>query len=80
MKTLKILRTILERIKGLSDPDDEDSFAKACHERVQGLEDEEDLEDVFRRRMGMRHYLNQLKLSLVRVKNAKKAKEEAKKR
>ena len=30
--------------------------------------------------MGMRHYLNQLKLSLVRVRNAKLAKEEAKKR
>ena len=30
--------------------------------------------------MGMRQYLNGLRLSLVRVKNAKQAKEEAKKR
>ena len=66
IKTLRILRAILSRIKELP-VDDEDAYAVACYQLVENLENYDSDEVVFRRRMGMRHYLNQLKLSLVRV-------------
>ena len=38
IKTLKILRAILHRIKDL-DIDNEDAYAMACHRLIDGLED-----------------------------------------
>ena len=60
------------------DIDDDTAFASANHLPVVDLEANDDEEELFKRRMGMRTYFNQLKMSLVRVRNAKAAKEEAK--
>ena len=38
IKTLKILRAILNRIKAL-DIDNDDAYAMACHRQIEGLED-----------------------------------------
>ena len=79
MKTLKVVRAILGRIKDL-ELDDEDGYAKATYAFVEDLEESDSEQEIFKRRMGMRKYFNQLKMSLVRIKNAKEAKEEAAKR
>ena len=60
------------------DIDDDTAFASATHLPVEDLEADDDEEELFKRRMGMRAYFNQLKMSLVWVRNAKAAKEEAK--
>uniref|UniRef100_A0A7S3HU92 Uncharacterized protein n=1 Tax=Favella ehrenbergii TaxID=182087 RepID=A0A7S3HU92_9SPIT len=57
--------------------DDDAEYARITHESVAGLEDSDSDEELFKRRMGLRSYLNQLKNSLVRVRNAKRVKEEA---
>ena len=60
------------------DIDNDSAFASATHVPVEDLEADDDEEELFKRRMCMRTYFNQLKMSLVRVRNAKAAKEEAK--
>ena len=74
MKTLKVLRAIIDRIEEV-DIDDDIAYARATHWPVKSLEANDSEEDLFKRRMGMRKYLNQLRLNLVRVRNAKEAKE-----
>lgn len=58
MKTLKVLRAILSRIKELVSLEDDDAYALACHEPVENLENGDSDEILFKRRMGMRRYLN----------------------
>ena len=57
--------------------DDDASYGYATHAPVEDLEENDSEEELFKRRMCMRTYFNQLKMSLVRVRNAKAAKEEA---
>ena len=73
IKTLKVLQAILRRLQDL-EVDDDDGYAKATHSPIEQIETGDSAEELFKRRMGMRNYLCKLKMSLVRVKNAKEAK------
>ena len=77
LKTLKVLKAILDRVTDV-DIDDDSAYARATHLPVENLETDDTEEELFRRRMGMRNYLKLLKMSRVAVRNAKQAKEEAK--
>ena len=77
IKTLKVLQAILRRLQDL-EVDDDDGYAKATHSPIEQIETGDSAEELFKRRMGMRNYLCKLKMSLVRVKNAKEAKQAAK--
>ena len=77
IKTLKVLRAILDRLEDVVEEDD-GSFASVTHVPVKSLESNDSEEELFRRRMGMRNYFMKLRMSLTRVKNAKKIKEEMK--
>lgn len=76
IKTLKVLRAILDKVLEV-EVDDEAGYARATHAPVEGLETEDTAEELFRRRMGLRNYLKLLKMSRVSVRNAKVAKEDA---
>ena len=39
-------------------------MTSACFKRIEGLEDNDTLQEVFERRMGMRHYFKELKMNL----------------
>lgn len=82
VKTLKVLEAILTKINVIDwtiiGIDDDTEYARVTHEPVDGIEDTDSSEELFKRRMGLRPYLNQLKMSLVRVRNAKRARQEAK--
>ena len=71
-KTLQVLQAILCKLE-VVDVEDENAYAEATHARVDSLEASDSDEDLFRRRMGMRTYFMKLKMSVVRVRNAKVA-------
>ena len=77
VKLLKVLKAILEKIKEIG-IDDDDDFARVTHEAVAGVEDADSAEELFKRRMGIRNYLKLLKTNMVRIRNSKRVKEEAK--
>jgi len=74
VKTLRILQVTLEKLSVLA-VGDEVGYARVTHERVETLEDTDSDLELFRRRMGMRSYLKQLKQNLTRVHASKQAKE-----
>lgn len=76
LKTLKVLLSILKKLKNV-DPEDEEAYAKLTHAPVNEFEASDSKEDHFKRRMGMRTYLMKLKMSMPLVKNAKVAREKA---
>ena len=73
---MKVLRALLDKVLEV-DVDDEAGYARATHAPVEGLESEDTVEELFRRRMGLRNYLKLLKMSRVSIRNAKVAKEDA---
>ena len=77
VKTLKVLQALLERIQHVDEEDDQE-FAKVTHSAVAEFEANDTTEELFRRRMGLRTYLMKLKMSLVRVRNSKRIREQIK--
>lgn len=67
---------MLSKIKNISLEDDAE-YAKVTHELVSGIEDGDEDEEIFKRRMGLRNYFKQLRMSLPLVQNAKRLREEA---
>ena len=59
VKTLNVLKAILLKIR-----DEKEPFTSACFKKIEGLEDEDSFEEIFQRRMGLRRYLKNLKVSL----------------
>lgn len=78
IKLLQVLQAILQRVKLLpfsqiSKPSDT-GFSRATFSRVEGLEDSDSDDIVFKRRMGMRIYFKQLKMHLIQITVSKAAK------
>jgi hypothetical protein len=69
LKLLKVLRALLERIST-----QKQTFSRACFTRVVGVEDFDSDHEVFRRRMGLRHYFKELRMNMGRIAKAKDAK------
>jgi hypothetical protein len=69
LKLLKVVRAILERISV-----EGKSFSAACFVRIGGVEDEDSDWEVYRRRMGLRHYFKELKMNMGRIQRSKEAK------
>jgi hypothetical protein len=65
MKLLKVMREILNRIQLGA------SFSDACFKRVEGVEDGDSEEEMFKRRMGLRQYFKELKMNIERIKKSK---------
>jgi len=68
-KLLKVMRGILERISNGME------YSQACFKRVEGVEDADSEWEMYRRRMGLRHYFKELKMNMARIKRAKEARE-----
>jgi hypothetical protein len=68
LKLLRVQRWILNNISAGG------SFSRACFTRVSGVEDLDSEEEVFRRRMGLRHYFKELKMNIQRIQKSKDAK------
>ena len=67
LKLLKVMRGILERLSlGVE-------FSTACFLPVQGVEEGDCNWELYRRRMGLRHYFKELKMNMQRIKKAKEA-------
>jgi len=49
-------------------------FSRACFTRVSGVEDSDSEEEVFKRRMGLRHYFKELRMNIQRIQKSKDAK------
>ena len=77
LKTLKVIKAILERLTDI-EIDDDSGYARATQLPVEGLETEDEENEFFRRHMGMRNYFKLLKMSMVAVRNAKLNLEEKK--
>jgi hypothetical protein len=43
------------------------TFSQACFTRVQDVEDADSEWELFRRRMGLRHYFKELKMNMARI-------------
>lgn len=68
-KLLRVMRAILERIsEGVE-------YSQACFMRVGGVEDGDSEWEMYRRRMGLRHYFKELKMNMARIKRAKEARD-----
>lgn len=82
VKMLKVLEAILQKIKDLDwstiGIDGDSKYARVTHQSVDGIEDADSPEEFYKRRMGLRRYFNQLRMSLERVRNAKRKHEEEK--
>ncbi len=65
LKLLRVMKGILERLEG------NESFSNASFRRVEGLEEGDTEEEVYRRRMGLRHYFKELKMNMQRITRAK---------
>lgn len=70
LKLLRVTKAILERI-GIN----KESFSNACFRRVEGVEEGDSDEAMYRRRMGLRHYFKDLKMNTLRIAKAKCARE-----
>ena len=78
MKTLKVVKEILERLKVTTAKSEDGAsgsiknrmtFASACFLRT-SHEEKDTIEEVFQRRMACRNYFKDLRLQLVKVHNA----------
>lgn len=80
VKILNTLLHILTRLKELQldDTFSDVAFARVTHEAILGLEDSDSDSEQFFRRMGLRHYLKQLKANMLKVSASKQAKEASK--
>lgn len=70
LKLLRVTKAILERI-GIN----KETFSNACFRRVEGVEEGDSDEEMYRRRMGLRHYFKDLKMNTLRIAKAKGARE-----
>ena len=66
VKLLRVLFKILELIQNQKEP-----LTSACFKRIEGLEDNDTLQEIFERRMGMRQYFKELKMNVTRVEKMK---------
>ena len=78
IKTLSTLLSILTRLSEQEDIQSESLFARITHETVAELEGADSENEVFNRRMGMRHYLKQLRTNMLKVNASKQAREASK--
>lgn len=70
LKLLRVTKAILERI-GVN----KETFSNACFRRVEAVEEGDSDEEMYRRRMGLRHYFKDLKMNTLRIAKAKGARE-----
>jgi len=68
LKLLKVMRATLERISI-----HKETFSRATFKRVKGVEEFDDDREVFKRRMGLRHYFKELRMNMARIKKAKES-------
>ena len=59
---MEVLQKILIKIQVEKEP-----FTSACFKRIDGLEDDDSVEEMYERRMGMQQYFKELKMSLGRI-------------
>ena len=66
VKLLRVLYKILEMIYNQKEP-----LTSACFKRIEGLEDNDSLQEIYERRMGMRQYFKELKMNIARIEKMK---------
>ena len=77
MKTLNVLYQILDKLDQVP-IDDEAGFARATYGRVDTLESDDSDNEIFNRRMGIRFYLKQLRVNMVKLHASKIARQASK--
>eukprot|EP00347_Sterkiella_histriomuscorum_P010062 403338831 len=73
LKLLKVVKAILEQIQF-----NQETFTRATYKRIEGVEDNDSLYEIFKRRMGMRNYFKELKMNMARIKKSKSEKSKPK--
>ena len=63
---MNVLHGILLKIR-----DEKEPFTSACFKKIEGLEDNDTIEEIYERRMGMRNYLKELKSNMQRIEKMK---------
>ena len=66
IKLINVLHGILLKIR-----DEKEPFTSACFKKIEGLEDNDTIEEIYERRMGMRNYLKELKSNMQRIEKMK---------
>jgi hypothetical protein len=54
---------------------EQQSFTRALFKRIEGVEDADSDWEVYRRRMGLRHYFKELKMNMTRIAKSKAARD-----